>query len=186
MTPENELSQLSRLTQAELLVKHIEQDPDCQKVVEATKKGKYFTVEEKKLWQRFLAIFIASGEDFHGKAKVTKELKQHAKLTAFTNTAANIVDFVTNASLYILLVQFLGNPLSVIVGLSLDAGILALSNNLATIAANRNQKNRNWAKAGLTTLIVVSIAKTIASGIGMEILSNEDKLQQWKAQQLID
>jgi hypothetical protein len=175
----------NQLSQADLLVKFIEQDPSCSEVLEVTKQGKTLTPKTQSLLEKTASLFIASPEDFYGKVYVTNELKKHANLTAHTNTIANLVDFISNAPFYYFSFQFLGNIPAIILGLFLDSGVLYFSNITASTAANRNQKNRSWANIGMVGMISISIVKSLVSGIGVELLNNPTGIQEEAANYLI-
>ncbi len=176
----------SSLSDAELLVKYIEQDSRCRKVVELTKKGKTLPPESQSPLQWLISLLIASPKDYHGKAYVTDSVKTQAGITANTNTIANWVDFISNYPFYFFSFQFLGNIPGVILGLLLDAGILFSSNLTASAVANRHQKNKSWARVGIQGMIALSLLKSIVSGVGVELLNNPSGIKQETANYLIE
>ncbi len=176
----------NQLSQADLLVKFIEQDPSCSEVFEVTKQGQTLTPKTQSLLEKTASLFIASPNDFYGNIYVTNELKKHANITAHTNTVANLVDFISNAPFYYFSFQFLGNIPAVILGLFLDTGVLYFSNITAANTANRNKKNRAWANIGMLGMISISMVKSLVSGIGVELLNNPTGIQQEAANYLIN
>lgn len=182
----NTTSSSTRQNDPEMLVKYIVQDPRYQEVVECVRQGKSLSPELKSWLQHLKDIFIADPKDFYGTACVTKDLKKEAALTAHTNTAANLVDFVSNLSLYYFAFKSLGEIPAFILGVALDGFILWISNITATTTATRRAKNVKWARAGLGGMIALNLLKSLFSGVGGELLNNQSGLNQQMAAQLIE
>lgn len=179
-------SSSARFSNPETLVKYFEQDPQYQEVVECTKQGKPLPLESDSLLKQGKDLLIAEPKDFYGTAYVTDNLKQEAAVTAHTNTAANLVDFISNYSLYYFAFKSLGDIPAFILGALLDAFILWISNLTATATAKRRAKNVSWTKAGLGGMIALNLLKSLISGIGGELLLNQPGLNQQMAAQLIE
>ncbi|MBE9221605.1 hypothetical protein IQ215_02740 [Cyanobacterium stanieri LEGE 03274] len=179
---ENNYTELSK---PELLIKFVEQDPSCAEVLELTQEGKKLTPQDPSLAEKISSVLIANPKDYYGNAYVTDELKKHAKITANTNSFANIIDFVSNAPFYFFCFKFLGNFPAVILGLLIDVGVLSFSNITASTVANRTKKNRGWANIGIFGMVSISILKTLVSGIGVELLNNPTGIQQQTVDYLV-
>ncbi|MGI0481103.1 hypothetical protein ACN4EE_09955 [Geminocystis sp. CENA526] len=174
MKPDN----TTELSQAEILVKFIKQDPNCSEVVEITEQGKKLTPQDESLVEKISSCLIANPKDYYGNVYVTDKVKNDAKITAYLNTFANGFDFVTNAPFYFFCFNFLSFFPALILGLLTSAGVLSFSNITAATVANRSKKNRAWANVGIFGMVSISIVKSLVSGIGVELLMNRTGIQQ--------
>lgn len=184
-SPANKIVATVTLSEAELLVRYIEQEPRCRWIVELTKQGKTLPPESQSALTWLISLLIAAPNDFYGKAYVTDTLKEQAALTANINTVANWVDFISNYPFYFFSFQFLGNIPACMLGLLLNGAILWSSNLTAAVVANRHQKNRCWANVGIQGTIALSVLKSIVSGVGVELLNNPTGIKQQTANYLI-
>lgn len=174
MKPDN----TTELSQAEILVKFIQQDPSCAEVLKLTEEGKKLTPQDESLVEKISSCLIANPKDYYGNVYVTDKVKNDAKFTAYLNTFANGLDFVTNAPFYFFCFNFLSYFPAVILGLLTNAGVLSFSNITAATVANRSKKNRAWANVGIFGMVSISIVKSLVSGIGVELLMNRTGIQQ--------
>lgn len=171
---------------SQILVELIKQDPRYYHLYELVKQGKPLPPENKTWVQQVVSVLIASPKDYYGTARVNKELKNQAAMTANINTVANWVDFVSNFPFYFYSFKFLGGIPAFMLGLLLDGCMLWICNLTASVTANRQKHNGSWAKMGINGMVALSIVKSLVSGVGVELLNNQSGLNQQMANQLID
>jgi hypothetical protein len=182
---DNKTATKPALSAPELLLKHIEQNPDYSELIEQS-QGQ--TSEREALYSKWLKelqdLFIANPAEFHGTAYVTPELDQQAKMTARVTTLSSLLDFVGNQPLF--LFAFAGVPLSWLWAFALNVGLLKITNECSAVTSGKKHFNRPWAKAGMVGFIFLSLIKSVVSPVGVELLNNKPQLAQLRALELIN
>jgi hypothetical protein len=170
----------------QMLVEFIKQDPRYHQLVKLVQQGKPLPPEIKTGWQKVISLLIADPKDFHGTAKVTKELKREAANTANMNTLANWLDFASNFPLYLYSFKSFGGILGFTLALLVSGITLSICNVAASTASNRQKHNISLSNKAVGVMIALNIVKSLFSGIGIELSLNQSGLNQQMANQLIE
>ncbi len=169
-----------------LLIKWIEQNPEYTDLVKSA-KGETSPANWNlpKLPPDLTNIFIANPDEFYGKAFVSKELKEHAEVTARVVSASSLLDFATNAPLLYFAFKDFGFILALLVSSTTNVIVLKFTNDTATAVSGRKPVNKFWSGVAAVGLIAMNAVQSLVSGVGVELLNNQSVLSSQKAQEVI-
>jgi len=169
------------------LLRHIKENPDVQESLEKAAIARQNTKvqQAKKAALKVWYLFNAKPEDFHGTAYVTPELKNHSAITASIASASNLVDFFGNWPLLFFLFKSIGQGPAVVLSGVLNILILQIGNYCATATSGEKKGTKSWAQLATVSLILMNVVQTLASGVGVELLNNQNALSQLRAKELI-
>ncbi len=176
------------VSEAALLLQWIEQNPDYEELVKQAKGEKLSWKWPKPIqWliQLVFNLLFANPEEFHGKAFVPKELKEHSQVTARVVSASSLLDFATNSPLLFFAFKDLGIILALIVSTATNIIVLKFTNDTATAVSGRNRGNRLWSRVGVLGLVSMNALQSLFSGIGVELLLNQSVLVEQKSAETI-
>jgi len=173
----------------QLLIEYISHSPEYERLVREAKEkvaGKDSLAEEKtgsveKVLSVSSDLLFAKPREFNGRAIVSEELDEHAKITARVVTVSNSIDFCFNLPFFFYAFGFLGSVPSGIISLAISLGVLRFGNDTAAAVASRKSSNRFWSSAAILGLVVLNVVQSIASGIGTELFGNQKALSQLHA-----
>lgn len=130
-------------------------------------------------------LLIADPSEFYGKAFVTPELKEQARITARVATASTLLDGFTNAPLLYFAFADMGVLSALIVSSAINLAIVKFSNDNATAVAGRKYGNRAWARFATGGLIAINALQSAFAGPGVMLLNDYSTVQLGKAKELI-
>jgi hypothetical protein len=163
-------------------------DPEIQRLVEQARAGDERPAG-RPYWQQALVgawqEVTARPQDFYGTAAVTPELKRDAKLTANSVSIATWLNFISTQPLLWFAFGALG-PLRPVASVGMNLLLLRLTNNSATATAKSKRGHRCWSLWSLLGLIGLNVVQSLLAGMGTELMLSRSKLQQRKAEQLVE
>ena len=177
------------LGEDELLISWLKNErEDLVKTAEAKYQSKIAKVidqlvvpETKRLFFRMLFIVFADPNVFDGRSILSGDSKQHAQLTSGVVSGATLINAMTNAPILLYAFAYAGIaalPLST----SLNFVILWWTNQTGTTAASRKRGNRLWSITGAVAFLAMSTVQSLASGIGAELINNQEGISTRKAE----
>jgi hypothetical protein len=163
-------------------------DPEVQRLVEQARTGDEQPVA-RPLWKQALAgawqKLTPRSQDFYGTAAVSPELRRDAKLTTSLVSLATWLNFLSTQPLLWFAFGALG-PLRLVPSVGFNLLLLGLTNISATATAKAKPNNRSWSRWALMGLISLNVIQSLLAGMGTELMLSRSKLQQRKAEQLVE
>ena len=132
-----------------------------------------------------LSNFWIQGRSLRGKFYSSPELDSSLSSTAKVTSISTLWDFFTTLPILFFAVSFLGGALSVPTALVIGYLILWASNSSGENATNASKDSKGRAKASLVAFIILSLAKTVVSGVGTDLLLSQNTISENFAGKLV-
>ena len=141
-----------------------------------------FNAKRLLLWIWF--TLVANPRDMYGSAYITEDLEKEACKTAAILSGANLLDSALTHSILMFALSGAGF-FSIVSAIGVNLFLLSIKNNggLLTVSRRKGSEGLRW--GGFFGLVSLSIASCLMSGVGTELMLNQSKLAQIKAQQEI-
>ena len=135
--------------------------------------------------ENFRETFWVPGSKLRGNQFSTKELDNSLTTTAKVMSVSTLWDFFCTLPILFYAVggaKFLAGPFTFLIGYL----ILWASNLTGENATNRTKGHSGKAKASLLAFIILSLAKTAVSGVGLDMILSKDQIINTFADELIE
>lgn len=132
-------------------------------------------------------LVFSDPREYHGTAFVTQTLRQDAEVTSRVVTTSNIIDAFGNFPIFLFAAGGTMNLLGWGLSLFSTLALLKIGNDMSTTVARGKEGSKAWALwAALLGFIPLSIVKSFATGVGVELINNRSGLSQMLAAELAD
>lgn len=137
------------------------------------------------LWVKFREVFWPSASSMRGKAYASEEFDGTCSRAANMMAGSTLWDGISTVPfVQFALINYLKwAALPAAVGISL--GLMLLSNVAGRLGVNRSAGKGLIANTGLSLFILLSLAKTLLSGVGFDILVNQDGITREYAKKVL-
>ncbi|WP_137024433.1 hypothetical protein [Synechococcus sp. N19] len=132
-----------------------------------------------------LSNFWIQGRSLRGKFYSSPELDSSLSSTAKVTSISTLWDFFTTLPILYFAFTFLGGALSVPTTLVIGYLILWASNSSGENATNASKDSKGRARASLIAFVILSLAKTIVSGVGTDLLLSQNTISENFAGKLV-
>ena len=143
------------------------------------------SLEKKDNFKKIIDTFWVPGENLRGSQVASKELDGSLDTTAKVMSVSTIWDFVCTLPIFTYAVGGITKGLAGPTGFLLGFIILWSSNITGENSTNKTRGNNGKAKASLIAFLILSLAKTAVSGVGIEMLISKDTIIENFAAELI-
>ncbi|MCQ9202173.1 MAG: hypothetical protein JJ834_005965 [Prochlorococcus marinus XMU1425] len=142
--------------------------------------------EKKNIFTKISGLFWVSWRDLRGTSYSNKNLDQQLKQTAAIMSISTLWDaFCTTPVIYAFSKAggFLVSPLLTI---SYTLLLLIMSNKAGVFSVNRTKGNGRTASYLLGVFFLMSLAKTLMSGVGIDLISQQSRIRNLAAKDFIE
>lgn len=143
------------------------------------------TLQKETFFQKILSTFWVPGANLRGKQVASKELDGSLDTTAKVMSVSTIWDFACTLPIFTYAVGGIARGLAGPTGFVLGFIILWASNLTGENSTNKTSGNKGKARASLIAFLILSLAKTAVSGVGIEMLISKDSIIENFADELI-
>ena len=142
------------------------------------------SLSKDNFFQKILSTFWVPGSNLRGKQLASKELDSSLDTTAKVMSVSTIWDFACTLPIFTYAVGGIARGLAGPTGL-VGFIILWASNLTGENSTNKTRGNKGKARASLIAFLILSLAKTAVSGVGIEMLISKDSIIENFADELI-
>ena len=143
------------------------------------------SLNKETFFQKILSTFWVPGANLRGSQVASKELDGSLDTTAKVMSVSTIWDFACTLPIFTYAVGGIARGLAGPTGFALGFIILWASNITGENSTNKTRGNKGKAKASLIAFLILSLAKTAVSGVGIEMLISKDSIIENFADELI-
>ena len=143
------------------------------------------SLQKETFFQKILSTFWVPGANLRGKQVASKELDGSLDTTAKVMSVSTIWDFACTLPIFTYAVGGIARGLAGPTGFVLGFIILWASNLTGENSTNKTRGNKGKARASLIAFLILSLAKTAVSGVGIEMLISKDSIIENFADELI-
>ena len=126
--------------------------------------------------QKIINTFWVPGEKLRGKQLASKELDNSLSTTSKLMSVSTIWDFVCTLPIFIYVLSPLAKGISGPAGFLFGFIILWASNITGENSTNRTSNNTTKATASLIAFLILSLAKTAVSGVGIDMIISKGRI----------
>ena len=127
-------------------------------------------------FEKILSTFWVPGANLRGKQVASKELDGSLDTTAKVMSVSTIWDFACTLPIFTYAVGGIAKGLAGPTGFLLGFIILWASNLTGENSTNKTRGNKGKARVSLIAFLILSLAKTAVSGVGIEMLISKDSI----------
>ena len=143
------------------------------------------SLKKENFFQKILSTFWVPGTNLRGSQVASKELDGSLGTTSKIMSVSTIWDFVCTLPIFVYAVGGIARGLAGPTGFVLGFIILWASNITGENSTNKTSGNKGKARASLIAFLILSLAKTAVSGVGIEMLISKDSIIENFAAELI-
>ena len=126
--------------------------------------------------QKIINTFWVPGEKLRGKQLASKELDNSLSTTSKLMSVSTIWDFVCTLPIFIYVLSPIAKGISGPAGFLFGFIILWASNITGENSTNRTSNNTTKATASLIAFLILSLAKTAVSGVGIDMIISKGRI----------
>jgi hypothetical protein len=132
-----------------------------------------------------LFVVYADPKVFDGQSILSGESERHAQLTSGVVSGATLLNAITNWPILFYAFNYAGAASAWVLSSLLNVIILWWTNQAGTTAASRKHGNQMWSGAGVLAFLAMSTIQSVVSGVGAELINNQEGLSYMKAEELV-
>jgi hypothetical protein len=132
-----------------------------------------------------LFVVYADPKVFDGQSILSGESERHAQLTSGVVSGATLLNAITNWPILFYAFNYAGAASAWVLSSLLNVIILWWTNQAGTTAASRKHGNKMWSGAGVLAFLAMSTIQSVVSGVGAELINNQEGLSYMKAEELV-
>jgi len=126
--------------------------------------------------QKLINIFWVPGKNLRGSQVAGKELDNSLDTTSKVMSISTIWDFVCTLPIFTYILSPLAKGAAGPAGFLLGVIILWASNITGENSTNRVSNNKNKARVSLIAFLILSLAKTAVSGVGIDMILSKNRI----------
>lgn len=156
------------------------------------KDNQIFAVLENRINQTTLLFqsvwlnIFSDSKMFNGESFVTQEAQEQADITSRVVSGATLFNAISNTPILFYAFRHVGTLSAIPLAFTLNIIILSWTNQTGIAAARDKKGNKLWSTVGILSFFMMSAVQSIISGVGVELLHNQEILSYSKAEELID